>query len=143
LFDLLVIGNADIGGFGKGTEYWYVHTSALGDLGEEDIEVSRTSGDEDPPSLSGDQEFTQAVDQTWVNFTTDPVGVGELYSNAGGDHYLRVKVDSGEVIRIVWYQTITTQSPENVAPDGTFSAVGGSVSVPGGHYGYHVDATIE
>lgn len=141
--DLLVIGDQAIGGFQADTEYWYVHTDALADLGEKDIVVTATSGDESPPSLSGDQEFTQPVYLTWQSFSTDPVGVGELYSNAGGTHHLRVKVESGEITRLVWYQILGNQSPANVAPNGTYEAAGGSVSVPSGYYGYHVDATIE
>lgn len=143
LFDILIIGSDDIGSFSRNTEYWYVHSSGLGDLGEEDIEVTSTSGDGEPPSLSGDQEFTQPVYLTWQSFSTDPVSVGELYGNVSDDHYLRVKVESGEVTRVVWYQIISNQSPANVAPSGTYTAVGGSVSVPNGEYGYHVDATIE
>jgi len=141
--DLLVIGDQAIGGFQADTEYWYVHTDALADLGNKDIVVTSTSGDENPPSLSGDQEFTQPVYLTWQSFSTDPVGVGELYSNAADTHHLRIKVESGEITRLVWYQILGNQSPANVAPDGTYEAVGGSVSVPSGYYGYHVDATIE
>jgi hypothetical protein len=142
LFDLLVIGDEDVGSYNDRTEYWFVHTSRLVDLGEEDIEVTSSSPGGTPPSLSGDQEFTQPVYLTWENFTTDPVNVGELYSNSGGTHHLRVKVESGEVTRVVWYQIINHQSPANVAPSGTYSPGGSSVSVPSGYYGYAVDATI-
>lgn len=143
LFDILVIGATDVGSFQRNTEYWYVHSSGLADLGTEDITVTTSSGDVDPPSLSGDQEFTQPVYLTWQSFSTDPVSSGQLYRNGAADHYLRVKVDSGEVARVVWYQIIDNQSPANVAPSGTYTASSGSVSVPSGDYGYHVDATIE
>jgi hypothetical protein len=104
--------------------------------------VSLTSGNGSPPSLTGDQELTQSVYLNWQSFTTDPVSVGELYGNASDSHYLRVKVESGEVTRVVWYQTIAGQNPANITPEGTFEAIGGSVSVPSGKYGYYVDATI-
>lgn len=143
LLDLLVMSDETIEGFAADTEYWYVDSSALAALGEEDIEVSSTSGDGMPPSLSGDQEFTQPVFPTWQPFSTDPVSVGELYSNAAGDIHIRIKVESGEITRIVWYQTISSQSPTNVRPDGAFTPVGGSVTVPSGEYGYYIDATIE
>lgn len=143
LIDILVIGASDVGSFDHDTEYWYVHSAGLPDLGTEDIVVTTASGDVDPPSLSGDQEFTQPVYLTWQSFSSDPVNVGELYGNATDDHYLRLKVESGEITRVVWYQIIDNDKPENVGPSGTYTAVGGSVSVPSGDYGYHVDATIE
>lgn len=143
LLDLLVIGGDEVSGFSTNTEYWYVESSALAGLGDEDIEVSSTSGDGTPPSLSGDQEFTQPVYLTWQYFTTDPVSGGELYSNAAGDRFLRIKVVSGEITRVTWYQTISTQSPTNIAPAGTFTPAEGSVTVPNGKYGYYIDATLE
>lgn len=143
LLDLLVMSDQTIEGFEADTEYWYVNSSALAALGEQVIEVSSTSGDGNPPSLSGDQEFTQPVFLTWQPFSTDPVSVGELYSNDAGDIHIRIKVESGEITRIVWYQTISDENPVNVAPDGGFSPVGGSVSVPSGKYGYYIDAAIE
>lgn len=140
--ELLVIGDRDVSGYSADTEYWFVDTSNLDNLGELDLEAGYEDGNSTPPALSGDQEFTQPVYLTWQSFSTDPVSdVGELYSN--GNHHLRIKLDAGEVYRLTWYQTLTTQNPQNRAPDGTFSAVGGNVSVPSGQYGYCVDAVIE
>jgi hypothetical protein len=139
--DLLVIGDHEVGDFKADTEYWFVETSSLQYLGEEDLVASYTDGDGTPPSLSGDQEFTQPVYLTWQSFSTDPVSTGELYSNS--KHHLRIKADGGAVVRLTWYQVLPHQSPENAAPEGTFSAVGGSVAVPSGRYGYYIDATIE
>lgn len=140
--ELLVIGDRDVSGYSADTEYWFVDTSNLANLGDQDLEAGYEDGNSTPPSLSGDQEFTQPVYLTWESFSTDPVSdVGELYSN--GNHHLRVKLDAGEVYRLTWYQTLTTQNPQNRAPDGTFTAVGGNVSVPSGQYGYYVDATLE
>lgn len=143
LADLLVIGDEDVGRFSRNTEYWYVHTSALGDVGEGDIEVSSTSGNGSPPSLTGDQEFTQPVYLTWQSFTTDPINVGDLYGDATGKVFLRIKVTSGEIYELTWYQTSSSSSAENVTPDGTLSYIGGSVTVPSGHYGFYIDAVVE
>lgn len=138
---LLVIGDTNVEGFTADTEYWYVDSSGLEYLGEDDLEVSYQDGNGTPPSLSGDQEFTQPVYLTWQSFEEDPVSTGDLYSNGG--HHLRIRVQSGEVTRLTWYQTLTHQSPQNAAPNGTFSAVGGEVKVPDGQYGYYIDAAIE
>lgn len=138
--DLLVLGDTSVEGFAADTEYWYIHADSLEFVGEDDMEVSYQDGDGTPPSLRGDQEFTQPVYLTWQSFDKDPVNTGELYSNGG--HHLRVRVQSGEVTRLTWYQVLTHQSPQNAAPNGTFS-VGGEVDVPTGQYGYYIDATIE
>lgn len=142
LLDILVIGDEDVGDFSRNTEYWYVQSSPLAGLGEDRFDVRSTSDDGTPPSLSGDQEFTQPVYPTWQSFTSDPVSGGELYSNDTGDQYLRILVDWDEITRLTWYQTISNQSPTNIAPSGTFSPVGGSVTVPSGQYGYYIDASI-
>jgi hypothetical protein len=141
LFDLLVIGETRIDDWEPDTEYWFVHTAAVEDIGVEDIEVTSISDDGEPPFLYGDQKFEQPVYLTWNQFTSDPVSAGELYSNGG--HHLRLDVYGDQISRIVWYQVINHQSPQNVAPDGTFESVSGSVSIPGGYYGYLIDATIE
>lgn len=138
--DLLVIGEDDVGTFDKDTEYWFVHTSSLDYLGEQNLVVTYRDGDGTPDPLSGDQEFTQPVYLTWQSFSTDPVSDGKLYSNNG--HHFRVEVDDDEVVGLTWYQIIANQNPENVAPYGTYSPDNGPVSVPSGRYGYYIDATI-
>lgn len=143
LFDIIATGSEGAYGYQTNTEYWYVHSTGLSSLGEKDVDVTSTSQEGDPPTLEGDQEFTQPVYLTWQSFTSDPVSVGELYANSAAGQYLRVKVESGAITRVVWYQTTTSSSPANIAPSGTFTAVGGSVSVPSGQNGYYVDATIE
>jgi hypothetical protein len=141
--DVIVVGRDAIGGYSANTEYWYVETSSLQYLGDEDLTVTHDEDQEGtPPSLSGDQEFTQPVHLTWNSFSSDPVSVGNLYG--GANCQLRIKAEAGEVTRLTWYQTIDEETaPENVGPDGTFTAVSGSVSVPSGKDGYYIDATIE
>lgn len=142
LASVLVIGPSAIGGFSANTEYWYVETSSLQYLGAQDLEITYSDDEGTPPSLSGDQEFTQAVNLTWNSFSSDPVSAGELYEN--GDVYLRIKTDSGEISRLTWYQTVDDNAaPANVTPELTFSAVSGSVGIPSGDDGYYIDATIE
>lgn len=140
--DILVIGDDDVGGYAKTTEYWFVHTSNLQYLGTEAIDADHTDGDGTPPSLSADQEFTQPVYLTWQSFTSDPQeDVGDLYSN--GRHHLRVTVDSGEVSAVTWYQIIRSQNAQNVAPDGRFLVGGDEVTVPTNYLGYYIHADID
>lgn len=139
--ELLVIGEADVGEFRAGREYWYVDSSHLGELGQDNLVIETTSGLTDPPEPSGDQEFTQPVSATWMRFTSDPVSGGYLYDGDG--QHLRIAVSSGEVSRITWYQTLpTNEDPENLVLDPVMEVGSGSVGVPTGEYGYYVDAVI-
>jgi hypothetical protein len=144
VFDLLVVGGLDVGQYDRNTEYWYVHSSELADLGVEDLEMTSRPGNGDGLIMGGDQEFTQPVYLTWERFTTDPVSDGVLYSDPTGEHFLRIDVDSGEFVRIVWYQIIDDTNPTNIdLVEGTYTPVSGSVSIPSGQYGYYIDATID
>lgn len=139
---ILVIGPDEVRPYAANTEYWFVNQDGLQYLGEEDLEASYDEGDGTPPSLSGDQAFTQPVYLTWSSFSTDPVTTGELYD--WGDAHLRVKYESGAITRLTWYQVISSHdSPANLTPDGTFTPGTGSVSVPYGYDGYYIDATID
>lgn len=137
---ILVIGDQSIGAYDKETEYWYVDTSYLSNLGSEDLVVSYSDGNGTPASESGDQEFTQANFQTWNSFSSDPVSGGYLYDS--GNRHLRVKVDSNRITQVTWYQTLSSGSPANFMLDSDPSAGSGSVTVPSGQTGYYVDATI-
>lgn len=142
LASILVIGNSDMGSYLARTEYWYVETSSLQYLGSEDLEVEHVDGTGTPPSLTGDQEFTQPVFPTWNSFTSDPVDAGHLYG--GAQAHLRIKTDAGEILRVTWYQTVDHDGdPKNVTPDGTYTVSSGSVPIPSGDDGYYIDATIE
>jgi predicted small secreted protein len=142
LADVLVIGEDDVGLYEAETEYWFVETANLQYLGDEALQVEYYDGDETPPSLSGEQEFTQPVHLTWNSFTSDPVSTGNLYS--GEKSHLRIKTESGEITRLTWYQVLgSTETPENVTPDGVFEVNSGSMSVPTNKVGHYIDATIE
>lgn len=141
LFAGILVTGESVSGYDSYTEYWYVNASSLGELGTQDLIFRYDDGENAPPSLSGEQEFTQPANVTWAYFSSDPVSGGNLYSN--GTIHLRIIDDSSEITRITWYQTIVGESPANVTPDGTFTAGTGSVSVPSGQNGYHVDASVD
>lgn len=139
--DLLVTGDTAVGGYQAHTEYWFVESSYLGELGQDNLIIETTWGLTDPPEPSGDQEFTQPVAATWTHFSSDPVSGGYLYSGSG--QHLRIGVSSGEIARLTWYQTIPAiDTPENLVLGGALEAVSGDVGVPSGEYGYYVDALI-
>ncbi len=139
--ELLVIGPQTLGDFRENTEFWYVENSNLSLLGNQDLVVTTTYGSTNPPSISGDQEFTQPVFGTWNRFTSDPVSGGRLYDF--GNRHLRIGTNSGGITRLTWYQTIpSANAAENINLDALLDAGTGNVTVPSGQDGYYIDATI-
>lgn len=139
--ELLVIGDADIGDYRMNTEYWFVESAHLDELGQDNLVIETTWGLTDPPEPMGDQEFVQPVAATWSRFTSDPVSGGYLYDS--DNQHLRIGVSGGEISRLTWYQTIpSAQSPANLVLNGEAQVGSGSVGIPTGEYGYYVDATI-
>lgn len=130
-----------IGSFEGGVEYWYVKTSYLEELGEHDIVISHQDGEGEPSPASGLQEFELDNIETWASFSTDPLAeVGYRYSN--GNIHLRIDADREEVYGITWYQTMSTGSPANISPNGTFSTASGAVTIASGHTGYYVSQEL-
>jgi hypothetical protein len=139
--ELLVIGDSQVGVYRANTEYWFVHDDHIGRLGVQDLAIETTWGSSNPPSPSGDQEFTQPVAATWSRFLSDPVSGGYLYDS--DNQHLRIGITSGQVSRLTWYQTIPqNETPENLVLGSSAEVGSGSVGIPSGEYGYYADAMI-
>jgi hypothetical protein len=135
-----------VGNYTPDHEYWYVNTGALGELGSSNLTITSTTltGSPSDPGYSSEQKFVLTENVSWgTGWTTDPRSGGNLYAgtDANGDSLaLRMYTNSGgtKVTGIVWYQILSSGSPANITPSGTFSTATGSVSVPSGDLGYDI-----
>jgi hypothetical protein len=139
--------NTAVGNFVTGKEYWYVNVDALGSLGSQALTISVTDSSSinapSEPSYLPEQKFTQVQSPGWgTSWTSDPVSGGDLYSGPNNTA-VRFVLSTGSpalVSRVVWYQVLSTGTPANIDPSGTWSvSLGGSVIVPSGSVGYDVN----
>src|SRR5262249_16690263 len=147
----LYVFSQAIGTFQVGKEYWYVNRNAVSTIGSADLSITITDHDnsETPqdPGYGSEQKFALAENVSWGSgWTTDPVSGGSLYTGAdpnGNPQGLRLFTAgvSGRITRIVWYQALTSGSPANITPGGTFSVGSGAFGVPSGETGYDISQT--
>jgi hypothetical protein len=145
----MYIFNQSIGSYTTGREYWYVNRNAIaGQLGAAGLTISvsdSSPGSAPPdPGYSPEQKFqqTQSPAGGWgTGWTTDPYSVaGDLYAGPNNT-YVRFLVSNGSpasLTWVIWYQVLSSGSPANINPSGSWSAVSGGVPVPSGSLGYYI-----
>jgi hypothetical protein len=146
----IYIVNTTLGSFEPGWEYWYVNRTQLSNLGavgglSVSVSDSNTTSPPSDPGYSPEQKFKQAQSPSggWGSgWTTDPFGgAGYLYAGPTGADYLRLITSGGSppaVNWVIWYQVLSSGSPSNFNPNGSWSTSSGSVPVPTGSLGYYI-----